>query len=181
VLGLPIFGSMAVRQNANSETDIVVVNSPMTEITVIAVTGEGLRMVPDRKPRLSAASALLGSSVVGWLQGYGLKGSRLTERLWHDLRMDSRRVLNTWCPSLDLTLLAEGRISGLVGVDIPKPEVYASELIGRESGLCVSRSQLQEVATGGSAELLVMGTRAIVAELESLCQQAVVQSGYLYL
>ncbi len=105
-IGLPLFGSIGYLTGIDQLPDIAIAVSPVRNSFVLAVEGQGLRLRAGTRRR-GLRPTELRDSVLSWVQGYGLKGSPLTENLWHDLRMRSRRVISTWSPSVDLNLLAE--------------------------------------------------------------------------
>ena len=49
-----------------------------------------------------------------------------------------KRMLLSWCPTLDICLLAQGKLESLVGIDCEVYDFIAGKLIAKEAGAIVT-------------------------------------------
>ena len=175
-LGLPLFGSLAARRRGGDHgVDVAVACSPIAGSTTLAVRGQGVKVLPTtwRSAPLRGGESL-ADVTVSWVQGYGVvdSTSELPETLWRQLRTETRRVLSTWAPAVDLNLLAVGSVEAVVGVDVPDPERSVCELVGRECGAKVSTLTVRDQAAGRTLDVLIVANTRQFAAIERLLKSS---------
>ncbi len=112
VLNIP---QVAVCVSLKKYNDILltVIHQPIVDITYTAKLGEGVRV--DGKPTcLQPREISLAKSTVCSILTYSMHANPLTHSVINKLYKSTRRLLDTWAPSLDWCMLATGKIDALV-------------------------------------------------------------------
>lgn len=158
VMGLPLYGLSIVLLDRLEPVLAVVRDSHLGRQLVVGPTGS----VTTSGDLVITAPSHSASKAVALQQGYPvLRQDPSLSALRDGLERSFRRVLYTWSPSIDLLLLAAGRISGIVGYRCAGPEHVAARFAAARLGLAVeivegdSRSPLSPVTyVVGAAELM---------------------------
>lgn len=144
--GLPIFASAVAVRNEDV-TDLAAVHEPLPAETYVAERGGGVTI--DGR-RVEAGSELpLSRGTVSFVVGLpAVEDSELKAEAgtYKDgLGAACKRVLSTWAPCVDWGLLARGAIEAVVAFRPDEWEVYAGELLARESGATIRRTDQLDI------------------------------------
>lgn len=132
VLGIDYYG-VCITVCHRGEPVVAVVHDSPKRRTFAAIRGHGATM--DGHPLPPIAPQPLQRSTISWTQGYGVdKDDRIRNDAFDRLERATKRVLRTWCPSIDWGLLATGRVAGLVAYRNEPWDLVGGALIAEEAG-----------------------------------------------
>jgi myo-inositol-1(or 4)-monophosphatase len=155
VLGVDYFGVCITVCREDRPVVAVVHDSPKRR-TFSAVAGSGASL--DGRPVTIQGSPPLRHSTIAWTQGYGIDpddGARNSS--FSRLERSCKRVLRSWCPSVDWGLIATGRLGGLVAYRNEPWDLVAGALIAQEAGAGIVSST--------SGDWVVVAPPALLPEL----------------
>ncbi|MFC6988328.1 inositol monophosphatase family protein [Haloplanus sp. GCM10025708] len=162
--GIPSF-STAVAALPEGGTDPLVsaIYEPVPDALYLARRGEGATVNGDPLSADSELSLDRGtvSLVVGLPAIRDPDRAATAQRIERSLREQSKRVIQTWSPTVDFGLLARGAIEGLVYVHPQGHEQYAGALLASESG--VVSGERDDVYVGASNPETLTAIRSAVA------------------
>lgn len=150
-LGLPMI-AVSVALQKMGETVLGVVYHPMRHRHYTGVLGGGSQL-DGRAMQVSLTDAI-GQAQIGHIVSYEEKYLPRALDLVTTLRGRCRRLLDTWAPSMEWTLLAQGKIDALVSLGSGVYDRLAGELIAKEAGGIVTDFQGAPVAASGSTYIL---------------------------
>lgn len=132
VLGIDYFG-VCITVCRDTDAVVGVAHASPGRRTFAAVVGGGATC--DGIPVTMADPLPLRRSTIAWTQGYGVdRDDTLRNDAFAGLERASKRVLRTWCPSVDWGLIASGRIAGMVAYRNEPWDLVGGALIAREAG-----------------------------------------------
>lgn len=162
VLGIPQV-AVCVSLLKEDETQLTIIYQPVLDIVYKAVLGEGAYLNGNRIYVQQSASSLSSSTVCKVLS-YGMHRNKLAGRVMEKLYGNTRRLLDTWAPSLDWCMLVAGKADGLVYVSSHQlrldPGMVAGFFLFLEAG-----GVLSELDGGRIDDVTVVGS--IVAATSS--------------
>jgi len=132
--GIPYF-SVSIALKFKSELIVGVVFNPIANQLFEATLNGGAFL--DGELIESSKNTELKKSVCSFIQGHNLQNSEELVGLKSKISQNFRRVISTWAPALDWTLLANGGIDALICYDSEIEDLYAGLLIAKEAGVKV--------------------------------------------
>lgn len=132
--GIPYF-SVSIALKYKDEIIVGVVYNPIVNQLFEATTNGGAFL--NGKLIEPSKNIEIKKSVCSFIQGHDLSNSPELVNIKNKLSNNFRRVLSTWAPALDWTLLASGGIDALVSFDSEIEDLYAGFLIAKEAGVRV--------------------------------------------
>lgn len=130
-LGLPLVAvSIALQKNENAVLGVVY--HPIRRHCYTGVLGAGSFM-DERKLCVSSIDSM-EQAQIGHIVSYEEKYLPRALGLVTTIRSQCRRLLDTWTPSMEWTLLAQGKIDALVSLGSGVYDRFAGALIVREAG-----------------------------------------------
>lgn len=130
--GIPYF-SVSISLKHNDEIIVGVVYNPIANQLFEATKDGGAFL--DGELITPSQNSELNKSVCSFIQGHNLPSTTELSELKNKISNNFRRVISTWAPALDWTLLASGGIDALVSYDSEVEDLYAGLLIAKEAGL----------------------------------------------
>jgi len=112
VLDIPQF-AVCISLREREKMLFTVIYQPITDILYIARKGEGAYVNGEKIQVRQQVNSLPKSTVCSILT-YEIHGEDMTYFVIDQLRRNTRRLLDTWAPSLDWCLLATGKIDALI-------------------------------------------------------------------
>lgn len=131
VLGIPHV-AVSIALCDGTETLVGVVVNPMRSLCYTAERGQGA--MANKETLHVSQIEILQEATIAHIVGYEEKRKPRAVGLFTDLRSRCYRLLDTWAPSLDWCLLAQGKIDALVSLGAGKFDRLAGALIVREAG-----------------------------------------------
>ncbi|HEX8509929.1 MAG TPA: inositol monophosphatase family protein [Propionibacteriaceae bacterium] len=114
VLGLGSYG-VCITACRGDQPVVAVVHDSSGQHSYAAVAGSGATR--DGQPITMASPGPLEFESVSWLQGYAVKhDDPYRQRTFNQLDRSCRRVLRTWSPSIDRSLVATGKVAAIIAV-----------------------------------------------------------------
>ena len=154
-LGIDYFGVCVTVCRWDEPVVAVAHHSPKRR-TFAAIAGGGATC--DGEPVAIGEAQPLRSSTIAWTQGYGIDpDDEVRNAAFTRLERSSKRVLRSWCPSVDWGLIATGRIAGMVAYRNEPWDLVGGALIAQEAGA--------EVATDASGRWVVVAHPVLLPEL----------------
>ncbi len=155
---------------------MTVIHQPIVDITYTAKLGEGTRV--NGKPTcLQPREKSLAKSTICSILTYSMHDNPLTHSFINKLYRSTRRLLDTWAPSLDWCMLATGKIDALVSLSDAQlwidPGMLAGAFLFRESGGLISDlngdvitdiARLTSVVAASSSSMIKQITRVIACD-----------------
>lgn len=112
VIDIPQF-AVCVSLKKHNDILLTVIHQPILDITYTALKGRGARL--NNEPiYLQKCEVPLKKSTLCSILAYSIHSNPLSYSIFSRLYEGSRRLLDTWAPSLDWCLLATGKIDALV-------------------------------------------------------------------
>ncbi|HZU02702.1 MAG TPA: inositol monophosphatase [Ktedonobacteraceae bacterium] len=112
VLNIPQF-AICVSLKKHDDVLFTVIHQPMLDITYTALKGKGAYL-NNEQIRLQELETPLHKSTVCSILAYSVHSNSVTHSIFSRLYKGTRRLLDTWAPSLDWCMLAAGKIDALV-------------------------------------------------------------------
>jgi myo-inositol-1(or 4)-monophosphatase len=132
VMGVNYYGVCITACRGDEPLVAVAHNSPDRR-TFAAVTGRGATR--NDEPVVMTPPAALRQATVAWAQGYGIDpDDAARNRAFAGLERASKRVLRTWCPSVDWGLIASGHVAGMVAYRNEPWDLVGGAFIACEAG-----------------------------------------------
>lgn len=130
-IGLPLYG-LSITHVRGTQPDLAIVQNSHLAYQLVASAGAPVRAIGGLTIRDASAAAL---DTIALQQGYAVdRADRKLARTRNCLETRFRRVLYTWSPSVDVTLLASGAIGGIVGYRCLGSEHVAARFVSTELG-----------------------------------------------
>jgi len=160
--GLSTF-STAVTLLHDGDPVVSAVHLPVLEDTYLAVRGEGVTYNGDP---VQADSDLGGqAATVAFVVGYDTRedpeGLAIAGHLRNTLEVRTKRVVESWAPTVHWALLTRGLIQGVVAYNPDREEQYAGELLAAEAGVGTRESDTVFV---GAANDVILAELADITE-----------------
>lgn len=133
VLGIPYF-AVSIGLMVDREIVAGVIYHPILDETYSAEKGQGAFL--DGKPLQVSSETDPHRLTIGWCGAYGTDFVNFINLL--RLQPRPKRRTNTWCPTLDLCLLAQGKIEAFIIEGAQLYDFCAGKLIAREAGATVT-------------------------------------------
>ncbi|WP_165491892.1 inositol monophosphatase family protein [Egibacter rhizosphaerae] len=152
VVGLPLV-AVSIALVVDGEPRVGVVRDIVAGSVTTAVAGRGAHR--DGRALSLGPPPPMERATVSWIQGHAVADADAATAVRRRLEDRCRRVLTTWAPALDWSLLASGGTSGLVLVDSEPEDLAAGLLCAREAGAAVLDADGGEVRAVGQADRLV--------------------------
>lgn len=130
--GIPYF-SVSIALMFENEIIIGVVFNPIANQLFEAVKDGGAFL--DGKIIEPSKNTELKKSVCSFIQGHNISVSPELANLKNIVINNFRRIISTWAPALDWTLLAFGGIDALISYESELEDMYAGLLIAKEAGI----------------------------------------------
>src|SRR5450755_107694 len=146
ILGIP---QVAVCVTLVKENDILltVIHQPILDTFYTAISGQGAYYVTTldhgayfnrERLRVRQNASSLSKSAICRVLAYGMHNHKQARDVMNRLYGKTRRLLDTWAPSLDWCMLASGKVDGLVYVSTHllryDPGMVAGLFLFREAG-----------------------------------------------
>lgn len=132
VLGIDYYGVCLTVCRGDRPVVAVVHDSPGRR-TFSAIAGSGALL--DGRPVSIRAPLPLRHSTIAWTQGYGIDpDDEARNRAFARLERSCKRVLRSWCPSVDWGLIATGRLGGMVAYRNEPWDLLGGILVAEEAG-----------------------------------------------
>lgn len=135
VIGLPIVG-VSIALLVDNEPVVGVVVNVMRDLCFTAIRGEGAYM--NNAPIRVSDKTEFRRTHVGHIVSFEEKLKPRALELVTTLRSSCRRMLDTWAPAIEWSLLAQGKIDALVSLGSGPLDRLAGMLIAQEAGAMVS-------------------------------------------
>ena len=170
VLDIPQF-AVCVSLKKDDDVLLTVIHHPILDITYTAVKGEGafLNGEPIDLPR---RKSLLNKSTICSILAYSVHSNPLRSSIVNRLYRGTRRLLDTWAPSLDWCLLATGKIDALVYLSDKSfhddPGMLAGAFLFSEAGGIISDLSLSD---SRAAAIALRKTSLIAASTDYMIDQ----------
>lgn len=142
VIGLPLYG-VCVTLCRSNEPLLAVIHDSHQGTTCWAIKGYGAfnGNGPLRAPHHARADS---ETTVSWLQGYEVtQADEFPRRIRSALETRFKRVLQTWAPSIDWALLAQGMIGAVVSYRNGEEDLIGGMLLAAEVGYRVVDSRTE--------------------------------------
>jgi myo-inositol-1(or 4)-monophosphatase len=166
VLDLPIYG-VCLTLCHDGDPVLAVVHDSHLRRTCWAVRGEGAFEESDRLWLKDPGPPHL--LTVSWIQGYEVSPSDETAReIRRALESQFKRVLQTWAPSIDWSLLVRGKVAAVVAFSEESEDLLCGVVLSREAGGVVVDLAGQEPSRPFSNGLIAGSPAATQAVLRSL-------------
>ncbi|MFB6122996.1 MAG: inositol monophosphatase [Haloferacaceae archaeon] len=162
--GIPSFATaVAALPDGGTGPLVSAIYEPLPDALYLARRGEGATVNGDPLSADSDLSLDRGtvSLVVGLPAIRDPDRAATAQQIERTLREQSKRVIQTWSPTVDFGLLARGAIEGLVYVHPQGHEQYAGSLLASESG--VVSGERDDVYVGASNAETLAAIRSAVA------------------
>jgi myo-inositol-1(or 4)-monophosphatase len=131
VLGIP-HAAVSIALCNTTQVLLGVVINPFRMFQYCAKRQAGAML--NGRPLLVSQVSNLGKATIAHIVSYEEKRKTQALNLLTHLRSVCFRVLDTWSPSLDWCLLAQGKVDALVSLGSSKVDRVAGALIAREAG-----------------------------------------------
>lgn len=152
VLGMPMFGN-CITVLENGLPVVAAVHESTSRITTSAYLGGGAWRNGQRT-RIGSFPDL-ARTTVSWTQGYAVAmDDPAVRRIAFDLQMTFKRVLGTWSPSIDWSLIAAGRVGAVAAWRNELHDLLCGELIVAEAGGEIWRDEARDVVIAGAPEVV---------------------------
>ncbi len=134
--GLSTF-STAVTLLRDGDPVVSAVHLPVLEDTYLAVRGEGVTYngEPTHADTDLGGQAATVAFVVGYDTREDPEGLAIAGHLRNTLEVRTKRVVESWAPTVHWALLTRGLIQGVVAYNPDPQEQYAGELLAAEAGV----------------------------------------------
>ncbi|HWV23604.1 MAG TPA: inositol monophosphatase [Thermomicrobiales bacterium] len=158
VMGMPMFGA-CITVCRDDEPVAAVVHDSMRAITTSAVRGGGAFRNGRRLPGADARPLPL--TTISWSQGYSVGyEDPFRNRALRTLGPATKRILHTWSPSIDWTLLAAGHTGAFV--------LYRNEVWDLVGGLLIAEEAGCVVWHAPDTDCVIAGRKETVREVREL-------------
>jgi myo-inositol-1(or 4)-monophosphatase len=128
VLGIPhVAVSIALYNNKTDNILVGVVVNAFRSLHYTAEQQKGAML--NGEPLQISQTAELAKATIGHIVSYEEKRKSRALNLFTDVRSRCYRLLDTWTPSLDWCMLAQGKIDALISLDAGKFDRLAGTLI----------------------------------------------------
>jgi len=134
--GIPYF-SISIALLLENQIIVGVVYNPISNQLFEAVKNGGAFLNGSRLQ--PSQNITLNNSVCSFIQGHSISASeelaQESREIQNKLSLNFRRVISSWAPSLDWSLLAFGGIDALISFESELEDMYAGILIAKEAGV----------------------------------------------
>lgn len=162
ILGIPYF-SVSIALMDNKEVLYSVIYSPILKNLYCAQKGRGSYL--NRKKIRVSKNKKIEKSIIAYASKYRkIKNSEIliTKKLFSK---NVKRVLSSWSPSLDLCLLASGKIDVFISDDNEIYDFLAGKLIAKEAGATVFDFKGQKESDDRSSTFFICNNISVKNEL----------------
>lgn len=155
VLDIPQF-AVCVSLKKGDQVLLTAIYQPMSDITYTALREQGV-CLNDKQICLQEQHTMLSKSTVCNILAYSVHGNPVTHFVFSEVYKNTRRLLDTWTPSLDWCMLATGKIDALV--------YLSNESLWHDPGM-LAGAFLFEEAGGKIHPLTLRGDDSVINELK---------------
>lgn len=165
VLGLPLVGVSIALLDGDAVVMGVVCHA-ISGTSYRALQGQGA-FVKSKRLQVSTQNNLK-KATIGHIVSFDEKLKPRALDLVTMLRRSCRRMLDTWTPSLEWTLLAHGKLDALVSLGSGRYDRLAGQLIAQEAGALVTDLEGHTITDIGSSYLLASNNTSLHEQLLDL-------------
>ncbi len=152
--GLATFAT-AVTLLVDGDPVVAAVHLPLGSDTYLAVRGEGV--THDGTPTTATTTLDGPAATVAFVVGRGVRedpeGLAIAGHLRNTLEVRTKRVVESWAPTVHWALLTRGLVQGVVAYRPDPGEQHAGELLASEAGAVTRRGDDVFVAAASDAVL----------------------------
>lgn len=178
VLDIPQF-AVCVSLTKDEQVLLTAIYQPISNTTYTALRGQGAYL-NDKRIHVQEHTTRLSESTVCSILAYSVHSNPVTHSLFSRLYKSTRRLLDTWAPSLDWCMLATGKIDALLYLSDESlwndPGMLAGAFLFLEAGGTINRLNLRE--TGDAVNelrensIIAATSHSMISEVNELVDSA---------